>query len=132
MPKTRQQRSAEARAGHPPSPPQSLEDKPRVSKRTRAKTPNAAKVTPGATQVTSSASKVAGPVLPATQSTVRREPQALLRIWVDVDPGNFGQPFGDATHQETIPSSRVPELVTFLENICSQEKDKVPESSSKP
>lgn len=139
MPKTRQQRSAEERAGHPPSPPQSLEDKPRVSKRTRAKTPIATEVTPSATEVMPSAPKVipsapkvAGPVVLVTQSALPGEPQALLRIWVEVDPRDSGQPFGDATHQETIPLSRVPELVTFLENICNQEKDKVPESSSKP
>lgn len=118
MPKTRQQRLAEERAGHPPSPPQSLEDQPRASKRTRAKTP--------------SAPEVAGPVVPAAQSAASGEPQALLRIWVDVDPESSGRSVGDPTHQETIPSSLVPGLVTFLENIRNQEKDNVPESSSRP
>lgn len=51
---------------------------------------NASKVTPDATEVTSSVSKVAGPVVPATQTNVPREPQDLLRIWIDVDPGKFG------------------------------------------
>lgn len=111
MPRTRLQRLAEERAGQPPSPPQSLEDKPRAPRRTRAKTP--------------SATEVAGPVVPATQSIPSGEPQALVRIWVGVGPGHSRQPVGGFTHQETIPSSRVPELVTFIENNCNQEKDKV-------
>ncbi len=128
MPKTRQQRLAEERAGQPPSPPQFLEDKPRVSKRTRAPTPSAT----GVAGPVVPASRVAGPLVSATQSVPLGEPQALLRIWVGVGPGGSGQPVGDCTHQEAIPSSRVPELVAFLENICNQEKANVPESSPKP
>lgn len=138
MPKTRQQRLAEERAGHPPSPPQHLEDKARASRRTRAKTPSdneltasAPDVTPSAPERTPSTSRLAGPVVPATQSAMPGEPQALLRIWVDIDPEDSGRPAGDAILQETIPSSRVPELVAFLKAICNQEKNKVPESSSK-
>lgn len=39
--KTRQQRLAQERAGHPPSPPQQLADNPRGSRRTRTKKPTA-------------------------------------------------------------------------------------------
>ena len=120
MPKTRQQRLAEERAGHPPSPPQFLENKPkpRGPKRTRAKTP--------------SATVAAGPVVPAAQSAVQEEPQALLHVWVDAGPEASGRPVDDPTHQITIPSSFVPELVTFIENIRNQNKENVPNSSSKP
>lgn len=118
MPKTRQQRLAEERAGHPPSPPKFLEDKQHGPKRTRAKTP--------------SATVGAGPVVPAAQSAVLREFQALLHVWVDAGPEASGRPVDDPTHVMTIPSSLIPELVTFIENIRSQKKQNVPESSSKP
>lgn len=156
MPKTRQQRLAEERAGHPSSPPQHLEDKPRAPKRTRAKTPNVPEVAgtvvpatqsaiPGVSDTQSAMPRVphtqsAMTEVPDTQSTMPRvpdtqfvmpgEPWALLRIWVDVDPENSGRPVGDAILQETIPSSRVPELVAFLKNICNQEKNNVLKSSS--
>lgn len=70
--------------------------------------------------------------MPAVQSAVLGEPQALLRIWVDVGPEASGWPVDDPTHQETIPSSFVPELVAFIENIRDQKNEKVPKSSSKP
>lgn len=111
MPKTRQQRLAEERAGHPPSPPQFLEDKPRGPKRTRAKTP--------------SATVAAGPVVPAAQPAVQGEPQALLYVWVDAAPEASGRLVDDPTHQMTIPSSLVPDLVTFIENIRNQNKPNV-------
>ena len=117
MPKTRQQRLAEERAGHPSSPPQFLEDKPRGSRRDRAKTP--------------SATVAAGPVVPAAQLAVLGEPQALLCVWVDAGPEASGRPVDDPTHQMTIPSSFVPELVAFIENIRNQKKQNVPQSSSK-
>ena len=118
MPKTRQQRMAEARAGHPSSPLQVLEDKPRGPRRTRAKTP--------------SATVAAGPVVPAAQSAVLGEPQALLRVWVDAAPEASGRLVDDPTHQLTIPSSLVPELVSFIENIRNHKPQNVLESSSKP
>ena len=120
MPKTRQQRLAEERAGHPPSPPQFIENKPkpRGPKRTRAKTP--------------SATVVAGPVVPAAHLAVQGEPQALLYVWVDAGSGTSGRQVDDPTHQLTIPSSFVPELVTFIGNLRNQNKEKVPKSSSKP
>ena len=156
MPKTRQQRLAEERAGHPPSPPQHLEDKPRAPKRTRSKTPNIPEVAGPIVPATHSAMLEvpdtqsamlevpdilsAMPGMPDTQSAIpgvldnhsamRVESQALLCIWVDIDPENPGRPVDDAVLQETIPSSRVPELVTFLNNIRSQERNKVPQSSS--
>ena len=166
MPKTRQQRLAEERAGHPPSPPQHLEDMPRAPIRTRAKTPNVPEVAgpvvpatqsampevsdtqsamPGVPDMQSAIPRVPDtqsavtevpdtqstmPGVPDTQFAMPGEPRTLLRIWVDVDPENSGRPVGDAILQETIPSSRVPELVAFLKNICNQEKDKVPKSSS--
>ena len=120
MTKTRQQRLAEERAGHPPSPPQFIENKPkpRGPKRTLAKTP--------------SATEVAGPVVPATQLAVKGEHQALLHVWVDAGPGPSGCQLDDPTHQLTIPSSYVPELVTFIGNLRNQNKKTVPKSSSKP
>ncbi|MCJ1344270.1 hypothetical protein MMC31_002473 [Peltigera leucophlebia] len=114
MPKTRQQRLAEERAGHPQSPPQFLEDKPRGPKRTRAKTPGA--------------TVAAGPVVPAAQSAVLGEPQALLYVWVDAAPEASGRLVGDPTHQMTIPSSVVPELITFVENLCNQEQNEMTEA----
>ena len=118
MPKTRQQRLAEERAGHPPSPPQFLETKPkpRGPIHTRAKTP--------------SATAAAGPVVPAAQSAVQGEPQALLHLWIDAGPEASGRPVNDPTHQVMVPSSFVPELVTFVKNLCNQNKEKVPKSAS--
>lgn len=120
MPKTRQQRLAEERAGHPPSPPQFLENKPkpRGPIQTRAKTPNA--------------TVAAGPVVPAVQSAVQGESQALLHLWVDAGPEASGRPANDPTHQMMIPSSFVPELVTFVKNLSNQNMENVPKSSSKP
>lgn len=118
MPETRHQRLAEERAGYPSSPPQSLEDKPRGPKCTRAKKP--------------SATVVARAVVPAAQSAVLGESRALLHVWVDACPEASGRPVDDPSHQLTIPSSLVPEPVTFIENIRDQNKQYVPESSSKP
>ena len=118
MPKTRQQRLAEERAGHPPSPPQFLEDKQRGPKYTWAKTPNA--------------TVAVGPVVPAAESAVLREPQALLHVWVDAGPEASGRPVDDPTHEMMITSSLIPELVTFTQNIRSHKKQNVPESSFKP
>ncbi|MCJ1344012.1 hypothetical protein MMC31_002212 [Peltigera leucophlebia] len=88
MLKTRQQRLVEERAGHPPSPPQFLEDKPRGPKRTRAKTPDA--------------TVAAGPVVPAAQSAVPGEPQALLYVWVDAAPKASGRPVDDPVEVDKI------------------------------
>ena len=116
---TRQQSLAEEQAGHPPYPPQLLEDRPRGPICTRAKTP--------------SATMAAGHIVPAAQSALLGEgPQALLRVWVDADPAVSGRPVNDPTHQITIPSSLVPELVMFITNINNQTKPNVPGSSFKP
>ena len=115
MPKTRQQRLAEERAGRQPSPPQCLEDKPRRKERTRSKPP--------------SAIVAAGPVVPVAQPAILGEPQALLRVWVDAGSGGSARPLGDPTHQVMMRSSFVPELIAFIEDICNQNKNNVPESS---
>ena len=103
--KTRQQRLAEERAGHPPSPPQSLPMNQRGPRRTRSKTP--------------SATVAAGSVVHAAQSAAIREPQALLRVWVDVDPELSGREVDHPTHQVAFNSSLLPEVVRFLKNICN-------------
>ena len=71
--------------------------------------------------------------MPAAQSALlREEPQALLRVWADAGPAVSGRPVDDPTHQITIPSSLVPELVTFIANINNQTEPNVPGSSSGP
>ena len=102
MPKTRQQRLAEERAGHAPSPPQILTDKPRVPRRTRAKTPSANNTV------------AAEPVAPAAQSAAPgpEAPQALVHVWVDENRYVY-----DASHELTIPSALVPELVAFINKL---------------
>ena len=99
--RTRQQRLADERAGHPPSPPQALIDNPRGPRRTRAKTP--------------SATVAAGPVVPAAQSAAQGEPQALVKVWVD-----SARAVDDPSHQLAIPSALVPELLAFVESIRDQ------------
>ena len=99
--RTRQQRLADERAGHPPSPPQALIDNPRGPRRTRAKTP--------------SATVAAGPVVPAAQSAAQGEPQALVKVWVD-----SARAVDDPSHQLAIPSALVPELLAFVESIRHQ------------
>ncbi|MCJ1346652.1 hypothetical protein MMC31_004870 [Peltigera leucophlebia] len=102
MPKTRQQRMAEERAGHAPSPPQILADKPRVPTRTREKAPSANNTV------------AAGPVLPVAQSAAPSPgaPQALVHVWADQDRYVY-----DPTHELTIPSALVPELVIFIKKL---------------
>ena len=102
--KTRQQRLAEERAGNLPSPPQSLPMNQRGPRRARSKTP--------------SATVAAGSVVPAAQSAALGEPQALLRIWIDVGPELSGRAVHDPTHQVAFDSSLFPEVVGFLKNIC--------------
>ena len=99
--RTRQQRLADERAGHPPSPPQALIDNPRGPRRTRAKTP--------------SATVAAGPVVPAAQSAAQGEPQALVKVWVD-----SARAVDDPSHQLAIPSALVPKLLAFVESIRDQ------------
>ena len=101
--KTRQQRLAEERAGHPPSPPQSLPMNQPGPRRARSKTPNATVAT--------------GSIVPAPQSAALGEPQALLRIWMDVDPENSGQLVNEPTHQVAFDSSLLPKVAEFLNNI---------------
>lgn len=101
--KTRQQRLAEQQAGHPPSPPQSLPMSQPVPRRARSKTP--------------SATVAAGSVVPAAQPAALGEPQALLRVWVDVGPELSGRPVNEPTHQVAFDSSLLPKVVEFLNNI---------------
>lgn len=89
--KTRQQRLTEERAGHPPSPPQSLPINQPGPRRARSKTP--------------SATVAAGSVVPAPQSAALGESQALLCIWMDVDPEHSVQPVNESTHQVAFDSS---------------------------
>lgn len=105
--KTRQQRLTEARAGRPPSPPQSLPYNQREPRHTRAKP---------------SATVVARPVVPAAQSAVQGEAQSLLYVWVDAGPEASGRPVNDPTHKLAIPSSSVPALIAFIENLRNQNK----------
>lgn len=105
--KTRQQRLNEARAGRPPSPPQSLSYNRRGSKRTRAGP---------------SATVAAGSVVPAAQSAVQGEAQSLLYVWVDFGPDASSRPVNDPTHKLTIPSSSIPALIAFAETLRNQDK----------
>ena len=103
MPKTRQQRLAEEQAGHASSPPQILADKTRVPRRTRAKTPSAHNNT-----------VAAEPVVPAAQLATPglEAPQALVHVWVDENRYVY-----DPSHELTIPSALVPELVVFINKL---------------
>ena len=124
--KTRQQRLAKERAGHPPSPPQQLAYNPRGSRRTRAKKPIAGEESvssentkdPKSEASASSPAPVAGsgqnPVcvpsqpgtvapgsfVPAAQLAVSGEAQALLHVWVD---GGLGRSVDDPDPQFAIP-----------------------------
>lgn len=93
--KTRQQRLAEERAGHPPSPPQKLVDDPRGSRRTRAKKP--------------SATVAVGSVQPAAEPAVPREPQALLQVWPDAARAG-----DNPTHTFVVSVSSLPEVMACL------------------
>ena len=90
MPKTRQQRIIEERAGHAP---------PRLPRRTPAKTPSANNTV------------AAGPAVPAAQSATSgpEAPQALVHVWADQNRYVY-----DPSHELTIPSALVPELVIFF------------------
>lgn len=101
--KTRQQRLAEGRAGHPPSPPQSLPMNQPGPRRARSKMANA--------------TVASGYIVPAPQSAALGKPQALLRIWMDVDPEHSGQPVNEPTHQVAFDSSLLPKVAEFLNNI---------------
>lgn len=105
--KTRQQRLTEARAGRPPSPPQSLPYNQRGPKRTRAKP---------------SATVAAGSAVPDAQSAVQGEAQSLLYVWVDSGPDASVRPVNDPTHKLAIPSSSVPALIAFAETLRNQDK----------
>ena len=102
MPKTRQQRIAEERAGHAPSPPQMLTDKPSGPRRTRAKTPRANNTV------------VEGPVVPSQPLAAPglEAPRALVHVWVDENRYVY-----DPSHEYAIPSALVPELVLFLNKL---------------
>ncbi len=109
--KTRQQKLAEERAGHPPSPPRRLEDNPRRQRRTREKTPSTV--------------VAARSFVPAEKLDGAEEPRALLRIWADAALSD-----DNPTHQFAIPSARVPEFFRQLEKICNQGKQNSSETSS--
>lgn len=136
--KTRQQRLAQERAGHPPSPPQQLADNPRGSRRTRTKKPSAREepsLSENAKDLKSEASPsspasvagtgqnpgsvpsqpglvAAGSIVPSAQLAVPGVAQALLRV--DAGPEAFGQSVDDPTIQFAIPSSVVPRLLHFI------------------
>lgn len=102
MPKTRQQRIAEKRAGHVPSPPQVLTDKPRGPRRTWAKTPSAHSIAAEVPGVSSQPLAAPGP----------EPPRALVHVWVDENRYVY-----DPSHAFSIPSALVPELVHFLNKL---------------
>ena len=127
--KTRQQRLAEERAGHPSSPPQQLAVKTRGPRRTRAKQPSvgeapASSPTPvaGSGQVP----VVAEALAPAAQLAVPREAQALLRLWVDVSPELVasGRPVNGPTIELAIPSAEVADLLAFIESLRQTESQR--------
>lgn len=96
---------AEERAGQAPSPPQSLPVNQRGPRRARSKMP--------------SATVAAGSVVPAAQPAVLKEPQALLRVWVDAGP----EPSNDPTHQMLFRSTQLPAVVAYLKNISSESNE---------
>lgn len=104
--KTRRQRQVEQQAGHPPSPPQSLPMNQPGPRRARSKTPRA--------------TITARPVAPATQSAALGEPQALIRVWVDLGPELSGQPVNEPIHQVAFDSSLLPKMFQFLSKIRNQ------------
>ncbi|MCJ1343400.1 hypothetical protein MMC31_001593 [Peltigera leucophlebia] len=123
--KTRQQRLAEERAGHPSSPPQQLADKTRGPRRTRAKKPSVgeAKASSPAPVAGSGLNPgcvphpvAAGSVVPAAQLAMPGDSQALLRVWVDAGPEALasGRPVNDPNLELAIPSALVPELLAFI------------------
>lgn len=108
MPKTRQQRIAEERAGHAPSPPQVLADKPREPRRTRAKVPSALNTV------------AEGPAAPVPEL-----PRALVHVWADENRYVY-----DPSHEFAIPSALVPKLVVFLNELCDHGTQRSVASSS--
>lgn len=133
--KTRQQRLAEERAGHPPSPPQQLAFETRGPRRTRAKKPSVKEVSasspapvagnaqvPGCVHVTIAA----GTVAPATRLAVPGEAQALMRLWVEVSPEAVasGRPIGGPILELAIPSAEVPDLLAFIESRLQTESQR--------
>lgn len=102
MPKTRQQRITEERAGRVPSPPQVLTDKPRGPRRTRAKTPSAHSIVAEVPDVPSQPLAAPGP----------EPPRALVHVWVDENRYIY-----DPSHAFSISSALVPELVHFLNKL---------------
>lgn len=138
--KTRQQRLAQERAGHPPSPPQQLADNPRGSRRTRTRKPSAREEPISSENAKDPKSETspsfpapvagngqnphsvpnqpcivaAGFSISAAQSAVPGGAQALLLVWVDAGPEASGRSFDNLTIQVAIPSSFVPQLLDFI------------------
>ncbi len=116
MPKTRQQHIAAERAGHTPSPPQVLTDKPREARPTRAaKTPSAQ-------------NHVAeGPAAPSQPLAAPSPevPLALVHLWVDENRYVY-----DPSHEFAIPSALVPKLFLFLNKLCDHDTQRSVASSS--
>lgn len=135
--KTRQQRLAEERAGHPPSPPQQLAVKTRGPSRTRAKKPSVKEASASSPAPVAGSSQVpgcvldqhvtvaAGTVAPA-QLAVPGEAQALLRLWVEVSPEAVasGRPIGGPILELAIPSAEVPDLLAFIESRLQTESQR--------
>ena len=126
--KTRQQRLADERAGHPSSPPQQLADKTRGPRRTKAKKPSVGEATASSSAPVAGSglnpgcvldqpgTVEAGSVVPAAQLAVPGESQALLRVWVDAGPEALasGRPVDDPNLELAIPSALVPKLLAFI------------------
>ncbi len=127
--KTRQQRLAEERAGHPSSPPQQLAVKTRGPRRTRAKQPSVGEALASSPTPVAGSGQVpvaAGALAPAAQLAVPREAQALLRLWVDVSPELVasGRPVNGPTIELAIPSAEVADLLAFIESLRQTESQR--------
>lgn len=127
--KTRQQRRAEERAGHPSSPPQQLPVKTRGPRRTRAKQPSVGETSTSSPAPVAGSGQVtvaAGALAPAAQLAVPGEAQALLRLWVDVSPEVVasGRPVNGPTIELAIPSAEVADFLAFIESLRQAESQR--------
>lgn len=127
--KTRQQRRAEERAGHPSSPPQQLAVKTRGPRRTRAKQPSVGEASASSPAPVAGSGQVpvaAGALPPAAQLALPGEAHALLRLWVDVSPEVVasGRPVNGPTIELAIPSAEVADLLAFIESLRQAESQR--------
>lgn len=70
--------------------------------------------------------------MPAAQSAVLGEPQALLYVWKVASVEPSGRPVNSPTYQATMSWSRALQLVTFIDNICNKSNQNLPAASSEP